>query len=37
MVGKKKGRITKEISKKVRKADVIEVGESDEDETGRVK
>jgi hypothetical protein len=37
MVGKKRGRITKDVSKKVRKADVIEVGESDEDETGRVK
>jgi hypothetical protein len=37
MVGKKRGRITKEGSKKVRKADVIEVGESDENETRRVK
>ena len=37
MVGKKRGRTTKEGSKKVRKADVIEVGESDEEETGRMK
>ncbi len=37
MVGKKRGRTTKEGAKKVKKADVIEVGESDEDETGRVK
>jgi hypothetical protein len=37
MVGKKRGRITKEEAKKVKKADVIEVVESDEDETGRVK
>jgi hypothetical protein len=37
MVGKKRGRITKEGAKKVSKTDVIEVGESDEDETGRVK
>jgi hypothetical protein len=37
MVGKKRWCITKEGSKKVRKTDVIEVEESDEDETGRVK
>jgi hypothetical protein len=37
MVGKKRGRTTKEGAKKVKKTDVIEVGESDEDETGRVK
>jgi hypothetical protein len=37
MVGKKRGRTTKEGAKKVKKADVIEVGESDEDEAGRVK
>ena len=37
MVGKKRGRTTKEWAKKVKKTDVIEVGESDEDETGRVK
>jgi hypothetical protein len=37
MVGKKKVRTTKEGAKKVKKTDVIEVGESDEDETRRVK
>ena len=37
MVGKKRGRTTKEKSKKVRKVDVIEVGESDEENMGRVK
>ena len=37
MVGKKRGRTTKEGSKKVRKADVIEVGESYEEKIGRVK
>ena len=37
MVGKKRGHTTKEGAKKVKKTDVIEVGESDEDETGRVK
>jgi hypothetical protein len=43
MVGKKNGRTikegatTKEGAKKVKKTDVIEVGESDEDEMGRVK
>ena len=37
MVRKKRGRTTKEGLKKVRKADVIEVGESNEEEMGRVK
>jgi hypothetical protein len=37
MVGNKRGCITKEVSKKVKKTNVIEVGESDEDETGRMK
>jgi hypothetical protein len=37
LVRKKRGRITNERSKKVRKTDVIEVGESNEEETGRVK
>ena len=37
LVGKKRGRTTKEGSKKVRKTDVIEVGESDEEEMGRMK
>ena len=37
LVGKKSGRTTKEWSRKVRKMDIIEVGESDEAEMGRVK
>ena len=37
MVGKKKGSTTKEGSKKVRKMDVIEVGELDEEEMERMK
>jgi hypothetical protein len=37
MVGKKRGRTTKEGAKKVKKTDVIEIGESDKDGTGRVK
>ncbi len=34
---KEEGRTTTEGSKKMRKTDVIEVGESDEEENGRVK
>ena len=37
MVGKKRGRTTKEGSKKVRKMDVIEVRESNEEEMKRMK
>jgi hypothetical protein len=37
MVGKKRGRIKKKKSKKVRKTNVIKFGKSDEKETGRVK
>ena len=37
MVEKKRGCTTKEGSKKVRKAYVIEVGESNEEKMGRLK
>ena len=37
MVGKKKGSTTKDGSKNVKKANVTEIGESDEEEMGRVK